>query len=102
MWWSRRTLIASSLFGSYFHALNETTNRQLVNEFVSRLSSKDYDGMVDIFTLPNATYWLNGSPSLTNCYAGNQTFASGIATYSSSLGSFDNFTFTITNSAPTG
>ncbi|KAI1500517.1 hypothetical protein F5X99DRAFT_410054 [Biscogniauxia marginata] len=100
--WLPRFLLGLSLFRSILSsAQNEDVNRALVERYVSLLNAGEYDALIDLFTSPESTYWLNGSPARTGV-SGNSTVAERIGGYGEFFGTFDNFSLTLTSIAADG
>ncbi|KAF3010117.1 hypothetical protein E8E14_001270 [Neopestalotiopsis sp. 37M] len=97
MWYPKIFVGLGLILAPFTNAGNVTENRALIIEFNDRLNAGNYDGLIDLFTSPNSTYWVSGSPARTCGGAGNQTVAARVAGYPSFLGAFDKFTFTINN-----
>ncbi|KAM0816363.1 putative SnoaL-like domain-containing protein [Seiridium cardinale] len=100
MWSPKMLLGLGILLGPVVYCTDEEdTNRATVTKFVELLNAGNYSSLVDLFTSPNATYWLSGSPSRTCGQAGNKTAAQRIAGYPAFMGAFDDFSFVVTSMA---
>jgi ketosteroid isomerase-like protein len=79
------------------YAQHEDANRALVESFVTHINAGEVDAVLDLFTSPDASYWLNGSPGRTCGAAGNSTVGTQISGLPGLIGFFDEFSLTTTN-----